>query len=86
MNNDTTAIAAITDHAEWVAAYNRQSFIASAAGPDAPLTPESRAAYMSLPALIDECKAAWDNIPAGARPVHYLLDGSRIASSANQPR
>ena len=59
-------------HAESVAAYLELSLFA-ASGYPAPLTEDQKAAYLTLPFLMDESKALWDKLPADSRPVHYLL-------------
>ena len=59
-------------HAESVAAYLELSLFA-ASGYPAPLTDDQRAAYQTLPFLMDECREAWDRLQVDARPVHYLL-------------
>jgi hypothetical protein len=45
----------------------------AASGYPGPLTDDQKAAYQTLPFLMDECKEAWDRLPVDARPVHYLL-------------
>ena len=59
-------------HAEAVAFYLELSMFA-ASGYPAPLTEDQRAAYLTLPFLMDEAKALWDRLPVDARPVHYLM-------------
>ena len=59
-------------HAESVAAYLELSLFA-ASGYPAPLTEDQKAAYLTLPFLMDECQEAWDRLPVDSRPVHYLL-------------
>ena len=63
---------AVTAHRDSVAAYLELSLFA-ASGYPAPLTEDQRAAYLTLPFLMDECKEAWDRLPESGRPVHYLL-------------
>ena len=38
-----------------------------------PGTFDQRAAYQTLPFLMDECRDLWDQLPVDARPIHYLL-------------
>ena len=59
-------------HRDAVLAYLELSLLA-AAGYPAPLTDDQRAAYQTLPFLMDECKEAWDRLPEASRPPHYLL-------------
>lgn len=59
-------------HRDSVAQYLELSLFAAAGYPEQ-LTEDQRAAYFTLPFLIDECKEAWDRLPVDARPVHYLL-------------
>ena len=59
-------------HRDAVLAYLELSMFA-ASGYPAPLTEDQKAAYLTLPFLIDECQEAWDRLPVDARPVHYLL-------------
>ena len=63
---------AVQAHAESVAAYLELSLFA-ASGYPAPLTDDQRAAYLTLPFLMDECQEAWDRLPVDSRTVHYLL-------------
>ena len=60
-------------HAESVYAYLELSMFA-ASGYPAPLTDDQRAAYLTLPFLMDECQEAWDRLPESGRPVHCLLE------------
>ena len=62
----------IQAHAESVAAYLELSLFA-ASGYPAPLTEDQKAAYLTLPFLMDECQEAWDRLPVDSRTVHYLL-------------
>ena len=59
-------------HRDAVIAYLELSMFA-ASGYPAPLTDDQRAAYQTLPFLMDECRDAWDRLPVEARPIHYLL-------------
>ena len=59
-------------HRDAVQQYLELSLTAAAGYPD-PLTEDQKAAYLTLPFLIDECRDAWDRLPVDARPVHYLL-------------
>ena len=59
-------------HRESVAAYLELSLFA-ASGYPAPLTEDQRAAYQTLPFLMDECRDAWDRLPEASRPPHYLF-------------
>ena len=59
-------------HRESVAAYLELSMFAASGYPD-PLTDDQKAAYLTLPFLMDECQEAWDRLPVDSRPVHYLL-------------
>ena len=68
----TDAQAQAQAHRDAVLAYLELSMFA-ASGYPAPLTDDQRAAYLTLPFLMDECKDAWDRLPVNARPVHYLL-------------
>lgn len=60
------------EHREAVAAYLDLSLFA-ASGYPAPLTEDQRAAYLTLPFLMDEAREAWDRLPVTSRPIHYLL-------------
>ena len=62
----------MNEHREAVAQYLELSMFA-ASGYPAPLTDDQRAAYLTLPFLMDECKDAWDRLPEASRPPHYLL-------------
>ena len=62
----------MNEHHEAVAQYLELSLFA-ASGYPAPLTEDQKAAYQTLPFLMDEAKEAWDRLPVDARPVHYLL-------------
>ena len=59
-------------HRDAVLAYLELSLFA-ASGYPAPLTEDEKAAYLTLPFLMDECREAWDRLPVDSRPVHYLL-------------
>ena len=63
---------AVQAHRDAVLAYLELSLRAAAGYPD-PLTDDQRAAYLTLPFLMDECKEAWDRLPESGRSVHYLL-------------
>ena len=67
--NETDAIQA---HRDAVLSYLELSMFA-ASGDPAPLTDDQRAAYLTLPFLMDECQEAWDRLPVDSRTVHYLL-------------
>ena len=68
--NETDAVCA---HRNAVLAYLELSMFA-ASGYPAPLTDDQRAAYLTLPFLMDECQEAWDRLPESGRPVHCLLE------------
>ena len=59
-------------HRDAVLAYLELSMFA-ASGYPALLTDDQKAAYLTLPYLMDECKAAWYRLPEVSRPPHYLL-------------
>lgn len=59
-------------HRDAVLAYLELSMFA-ASGYPAPLTEDQKAAYLTVPYLVDECREAWDRIPEASRPPHYLL-------------
>ena len=59
-------------HRDAVLAYLELSMFAASGYPD-PLTDDQRAAYLTLPFLMDECKDTWDRLPVDSRPIHYLL-------------
>ena len=59
-------------HRYAVLAYLELSMFA-ASGYPAPLTDDQKAAYLTLPFLMDECKESWDRLPEASRPPHYLL-------------
>ena len=59
-------------HRDAVLAYLELSIFA-ASGYPAPLTDDQRAAYQTLPFLMDECRDAWDRLPEASRPPHYLF-------------
>ena len=63
----------MNEHHEAVAQYLELSLFA-ASGYPAPLTDDQRAAYLTLPFLMDECQEAWDRLPESGRPVHCLLE------------
>ena len=63
---------AVQAHRDAVLAYLELSLFA-ASGYPAPLTEDQRAAYLTLPFLMDECREAWDRLQVDSRPVHYLL-------------
>ena len=69
---DTESNSLVAAHRNAVLAYLELSMFA-ASGYPAPLTDDQRAAYLTLPFLMDECQEAWDRLPADGRPVHYLL-------------
>ena len=67
--NETDAVCA---HRDAVLSYLELSMFAASGYPD-PLTDDQRAAYLTLPFLIDEAKELWDRLPEVSRPPHYLL-------------
>jgi hypothetical protein len=65
----------IGTHRDWVRLYNSTSIIAHGHGSAIALTAEQKAAYQSLPSLIDNCRESWEAIlvDTPGRPLHYLL-------------
>ena len=63
---------AVQAHRDAVLAYLELSMFAASTYP-APLTEDQKAAYLTLPFLMDECREAWYRLPVSTRSVHYLL-------------
>ena len=69
---NTESNSLVASHRDSVTQYMELSLFA-ASGYPAPLTDDQRAAYLTLPFLMDECREAWDRLPESGRPVHYLV-------------
>jgi len=68
----TTTNPKIEAHRVWLDVYN-ELLMRAAGDPAVQLTDDQRAAYMTIPMVLDECQSAFDEIPPDLRPRHYLM-------------